>query len=174
MSENQQNKHIREVFKDFNLNGKNIMDAKICSINLIKKTNTLEISLISNELIEISSIYAFEKYLSLRFQIPNINIKVQIENIEETAEGMKENKSQDIDEIIKNDWNSLIDYMSYKHPMSKAILENSTVEINDSKLNIVLHKKGKEFLKSQKFDVMLSNIIDNIFGKKYKVFVCLL
>ena len=42
-------------------------------------------------------------------------------------------------------------------------------EIDENSLNIILYKKGKEFLKSQQFDEMLSNIISNIFCKKYKV-----
>ena len=162
MSETKEFKHIREVFKDFNLSNKAIMNAGISSINLIKKTNTLEVSLLSEELIEISSIYAFEKYLGLRFQIPNINIK--IENNKKFS-----NEEINIDELIKSKWNQIIDYMSFKHPLSKAILENSTIEIEDNKLNITLYKKGKELLKSNKFENLLSISIQNIYGKKYKV-----
>lgn len=45
MSEKQEYKHIREVFRDFSSSNLNIMNAKIKAMNLFKKTNTLEITL---------------------------------------------------------------------------------------------------------------------------------
>ena len=49
MSEKQEYKHIREVFRDFSSSNQNIMNAQIKAMNLFKKTNTLEITLTSEK-----------------------------------------------------------------------------------------------------------------------------
>ena len=77
MNEKQEYKHIREVFRDFSVGNQNIMNAQIKSMNLFKKTNTLEITLTSDTHIEVKGIYAFEKYLEVRFGIANIKIKIE-------------------------------------------------------------------------------------------------
>ena len=77
MSEKQEYKHIREVFRDFSSSNQNIMNAQIKAMNLFKKTNTLEITLTSDTHIEVKGIYAFEKYLEVRFGIANIKIKIE-------------------------------------------------------------------------------------------------
>ena len=85
MNEKQEYKHVREVFRDFSSSNQHIMEAKVKAINLFKKTNTLEITLLSNTLIEVKGVYAFEKYLEVRFGIANIQIKIENENIEQSV-----------------------------------------------------------------------------------------
>ena len=153
-------KTVKEVFVDFNTIGKELPNAKLKEISFFKKTNTLNIVLYNSNLIDIKDLYGFEKYLGLRFSISNINIKLEKEEVDQ---------KETIDEIIKNNWNDLIDYLSYKHPMTKAILKDSNIEIEDQNINVLLTKKGKDFLNVKKFDDILSNIIFNFYGIKYKI-----
>ena len=170
MNEKQEYKHIREVFRDFSSSNQSIMNAKIKAMNLFKKTNTLEITLISDKHIEVKGLYAFEKYLEVRFGINNIKIKVENETIEDKEDkGCETTELSKKDTLIEKEWNDVIDYMSYKHPMSKAILLDSKISIDNKNINVLLSKKGKEFLIIKKFDEILSNIIYAIYGEKYKV-----
>lgn len=171
MSENQEYKHVREVFRDFSSSNQNILNSKVKAINLLKKTNTLEITLLSSTLIEIKGIYAFEKYLEVRFGIANTKIKIENENIEQNIED-KACETTEIDEIgsnIEKQWEDIIEYMAYKHPMFKAILAKSTISIDNKNINVLLSKKGKDFLDVKKFDEILSSSIFNIYGARYKV-----
>lgn len=171
MNENQEYKYVREVFRDFSSSNQHIMEARVKAINLFKKTNTLEITLISNILIEVKGIYAFEKYLEVRFGIANIEIKIENENIEQSIEN-KACETTEIDEIaskVENEWEDIIEYMAYKHPMFKAILAKSSIVVDNKNINVILSKKGKEFLTVKKFDEILSNVIFNVYGARYKV-----
>ena len=171
MSENQEYKHIREVFRDFNSSNQNIMNAKVKSINLFKKTNTLQITLITNTLIEVKGVYAFEKYLEVRFGIANIKIKIENEEVEQNIED-KVCETTRIDEIgskVEKQWEDIIEYMSYKHPMFKAILAKSSIGVDNKNINVLLSKKGKDFLSVKKFDEILASVIYNVYGARYKV-----
>lgn len=171
MNEKQEHKHVREVFRDFSSSNQNVMNARVKEINLFKKMNTLEITLLSSNLIEIKGIYAFEKYLEVRFGIANTKIKIENENIEQNIED-KACETTQIDEVgskIEKQWEDIIDYMSYKHPMFKAILTKSSVSIDNKNINVLLSKKGKDFLDVKKFDEILSSSIFNIYGARYKV-----
>ena len=206
MSEKQEYKHIREVFRDFSVVNQNIMNAQIKAMNLFKKTNTLEITLTSDKHIEVKGIYAFEKYLEVRFGIANIKIKIEritqenpprrlrmiygfsstkaqkniyhaaVANILSKIKVKKRIKTpcettelDEIEKLIEKEWNDIVDYMSYKHPMSKAILTGSSLVVDNKNINVLLSKKGKEFLIARKFDEILSDILLSIYGRKYKV-----
>ncbi len=171
MNENQEYKYVREVFRDFSSSNQHIMEARVKAINLFKKTNTLEITLMSSSLIEVKGVYAFEKYLEVRFGIANIKIKIENENIEQNVED-NVCETTGIDEIgskIEKQWEDIIEYMAYKHPMFKAILAKSTISIDNKNINVLLSKKGKDFLDVKKFDEILSSSIFNIYGARYKV-----
>ena len=76
---NQEFKIVKEVFKDYRAIGQELVESKIKSINLFKKTNSLEIVLLAQKNIKIRQIESFEKYLESRFLIKKINIKVELE-----------------------------------------------------------------------------------------------
>ena len=69
-----QTKRIKEIFNDYQTNS-NILDAKIKGLNLIKKSNILELYLYSDQYIEIKELWYFEKYLRERFQFQNVEIR---------------------------------------------------------------------------------------------------
>ena len=108
-------KTIKEIFKDYNSNSFSLNASKIKSINLFKKTNKLELIITADEFIKIEDLYNFEQYLKNRFNIFEVNIKVEHTN--------------PINVNIEDEWNLIICYMAHKHPLSKAFLKNSTIQI---------------------------------------------
>ena len=148
-------KTIKEIFKDYDSNSFSLNAGKIKSINLFKKTNKLELIITADEFIQIEEIYKFEQYLKKRFNIFEVNIKVEYKN--------------EIDVDLKKEWNLIICYMAHKHPLSKAFLKNSTIEIKDKDIIVEMKLKGKMVLEAKKFDVILSNIISDLYGFKYNI-----
>jgi len=169
---NQDYKAIKDVFKDYKTIEKEILEAKIKSINLFKKTNSLELILLTKKRIKIRQIESFEQYLEARFGIKTVQIKVELEN--EKEEQSQENicetvDQQEIAKIIEKEWIDIVSYMSNKHPMTKAILRESTITVDEKAANVLLSYKGREFLIAKKFDEILSKLLLDIYGKKYKV-----
>ena len=151
-------KTIKEVFRDYNSGSFELNDAQIDEINLFKKKSELELKLNIDKYIKMSDLLKFENYVEDRFQISKVNIM------------MKKNNSEQIDNTyINKEWNDILKYMSHKHPMAQAFLNKSTIEIEDNTININLVNNGKYFLESNKFDSALSQILDNLYGKKYKI-----
>ena len=148
-------KTIKEIFKDYNSNSFSLNAGKIKSINLFKKTNKIELVITADEYIKIEDIYNFEQYLKNRFNIFEVNIKVEYKN--------------KIEVDLQKEWNNIICYLAHKHPLTKAFLRNSTIEINEKDILVNMVMKGKMVLEAKKFDDMLSNIINNIYGLKYKI-----
>ena len=148
-------KTIKEIFKDYNSESFSLNAGRIKSINLFKKTNKLELIIIADEFIKIEDIYKFEQYLKQRFNIFEVNIKVEY--------------TKEIDVDLQKEWNLIICYMAHKHPLSKAFLKNSTLEIHDKDITVRMVTKGKLVLDAKKFDEILAEIIENIYGLKYKI-----
>ena len=149
-------KKIGEVFNDYKTNS-NIADAEITKMNLIKKANTLEISMESKEYIEIKEIWYFEKFLRERFQFGQVHMIIQYQ------EGVRKKS-------IESEWENLICYMAHKYPLMRPLLLlKSKVEVQDNKINVYMKIKGADFLKARKLDKELEMVIVNLFGKKYTV-----
>lgn len=72
---NMKSKKVGEIFSDYNTNS-NIKYAEVTALNVVKKTNTLEVILYFDEYIEIKEIWFFEKFLKERFQFEHIDIKI--------------------------------------------------------------------------------------------------
>lgn len=147
-------KKLKEIFKDFNINSY-ILNSKIQSINLYKKQNRLEVKIISDEKVKIKDIGAFERYLVKRFLLKEIIVKIEYE--------------ENIENNFIEQWDDILDYLSYKHPLTKALLKNSQIQVIDNKININLQYTGSDILYAQKIDEILSDIIERTFSKKYKV-----
>ena len=88
MQETVKTKKVGDIFYDYQTKA-NIQYANIQGLNVIKKTNTLEILLYFDEYIEIKEIWFFEKFLIERIGLQkeevmtigdNINDKKMIEN----------------------------------------------------------------------------------------------
>ena len=149
-------KKVGEVFSDYKTNS-NIKYAEIESLNIVKRTNTLQVILYFDEYIEIKEIWYFENFLKQRFQFAQIDIKIKYhENVE------KKN--------IPTEWRNIIAYMSHKYPLAKPmLLLKSDIEVEDATIHIKMHIKGADFLKAKKTDKELQKTIKNLFGKDYNI-----
>jgi len=94
---NQEFKIVKEVFKDYRAIGQELVESKIKSINLFKKTNSLEIVLLAQKNIKIRQIESFEKYLESRFLIKKISIKIELEE----SIGQEKNTSQENEKVCE-------------------------------------------------------------------------
>ncbi len=149
-------KKVGEIFSDYNTNS-NIKYAEIETLNVIKKTNTLEVILYFDEYIEIKEIWYFEKFLKERFQFKTINIKI---NYHEKVE----KKS------IDSEWKNIIAYMAHKYPLTKPmLLLKSDIEVKEKEIIVKMHIKGADFLKAKKTDLELAKVLKNLFEKEYKI-----
>ncbi len=149
-----QEKMLKEIFKDFEIDS-NIINSKIKSINLYKKTNKLEINILSDKQVKVKDVGAFEKYLIKRFILKDAVIHVSyIGNIENS--------------FLKQ-WDDILDYLSYKHPLTKALLKESSLNLDGNSLNISLKLSGSDILYGRDMDKILSDLIFNVFNQKYKI-----
>ena len=111
--------------------------------------------LISEKIINIKEVHAFEKFLVKRFNLSGATIKIRYEF------------EPEID--VQNEWDNIVDYLSYRYPMTKAILRNSEVQIDSSVINVNLHMTGKDFLTARGMNKVFENTLENIYGQKYKI-----
>ena len=149
-------KKLGEIFSDYNTNS-NIKYAQVEALNVVKKTNTLEVILYFDEYIEIKEIWYFEKFLKERFQFTSIDIKI---NYHERVE----KKS------IQSEWKNIIAYMAHKYPLTKPmLLLKSDIEVKNQDIIIKMHIKGADFLRAKKTDQELTKVLKNLFGVQYKI-----
>ena len=149
-------KKVGEIFSDYKTNS-NIKYAEVTVLNVVKKTNTLQVGLYFDEYIEIKEIWYFEKFLKERFQFSHIDIKI---NYHDKVERKP----------IDTEWKNIIAYMAHKYPLTKPmLLLKSNIEVGEKEIIVKMHIKGADFLKAKKTDVELSNVLKNLFGKQYKI-----
>ena len=167
--EKQEAKNVKEVFKDYDSNSFELNAARVVGINLYKSKKELELIIESDKLIKIEDILAMEKYMENRFQVKNarITIKYTFNDIPLTIVGKDE--SVDINELIKKSWNNIVEYIAFKHPIAKAFLKGSSIDIADKNMKITLTRGGREFLEGNKFNEVFSNILSNVYNRKYVI-----
>lgn len=110
MDEVKTSKTVKEVFKDYNSNSFVLNAARVIGIDLYKKKNLLEVFIASNKLIDINDVLELEKYMERRFQIQTAKLTIKYELEEEV----------DVSEKIAKEWQSIVKYISYKHPIARA------------------------------------------------------
>ena len=149
-------KKIKEIFSDYK-NNSQMQECYISKIGINKKTNKLTIILNTDKFVQIKDMWDFEKYLMERFQIRDIEM---IFNYEDGT------KLPD----VKDEWKNIICYMAHKHPLMKPILlMKSTIEVENSNINVKMHIKGADFLRTRKTDKQVEITIKNLLGKEYKI-----
>ena len=152
----EKSKKVGEVFSDYKTNS-NIKYAYIQALNVNKKTNTLGVILGIDEYVEIKEIWFLEKFLKERFGFSNIDMTMKYTDQVQTKG-------------IKEEWKNIICYMAHKFPLAKPmLLMNAEVESTQKEITVNMHIKGAEFLKAKKTDQELANVIQKLFGKKYKI-----
>ena len=145
-------KTVGQVFPDEKFDD-SLLRCKIKSANLYKKTNTIALLLISNEKLDLISIYKFENFLKNRFNVKDARIVIEA----------------DINFDINIEWIGIVRYLNIKHPMTKAILINSKPILQDKNLLVKLAVKGKNFLIGGGFEKELEKILNDFYGQKIKV-----
>lgn len=151
----EQEKLLKDVFRDFS-NNSNLLNAKITSINLFKKSNKIDIQLKSDEKIKLAEIASFEQYMQKKFDIETIVIELRYPfSIEE--------------QTIQEEWNDIIQYVAIKYPLTKAIMKDSALNFVDNKITITLNVKGKDVLIARNMDNALTDLIEHLYGKHYKI-----
>lgn len=149
-------KKIKDIFSDYK-NNSQVQDCYICKIEINKKLNKLTIILKTEQFVQIKDMWDFEKYLVERFKIRDIEMIFDY------------NENAKIPEV-KDEWKNIICYMAHKHPLMKPILlMKSTIEVENNNINVKMHIKGADFLKSRKTDKQVEITIKNLLGKEYKV-----
>ena len=149
-------KKIKDIFSDYK-NNSQVQDCYICKIEINKKLNKLTIILRAEQFVQIKDMWDFEKYLTERFKIRDIEMIFTY------------NENTKIPEV-KDEWKNIICYMAHKHPLMKPILlMKSTIEVENNNINVKMHIKGADFLKSRKTDKQVEITIKNLLGKEYKV-----
>lgn len=149
-------KTVGEIFNDYQTKSL-IKEANIGSLNVVKKTNTLGITLIANNYIEIKEIWYFEKFLLERFKFSNIDLKIEYD---------KNTKLKSVQE----EWRNIICYMAHKYPLMKPmLLMKSDIEVKQNDISIQMHIPGADFLRAKKTDIQLQNVLEKLFGIKYHI-----
>ena len=147
-------KTIQEVFKDCE-NISSILNCEIENMNLYKKSNKLELKLISRQKINIKDISIFETYLKKKFQLEKIVIEVSYQEA--------------VEYNIQEEWNGIANYIGESYPAAKAILTNSKVQIIENKVELTLNKAGITLLHALKIDAEIQELISRIYGKSYLI-----
>ena len=134
-----------------------MQECYISKIGINKKTNKLTIILNTDKFVQIKDMWDFEKYLMERFQIKDIEMIFNYEDGTKIPE-------------VKDEWKNIICYMAHKHPLMKPILlMKSTIEIENNNINVKMHIKGADFLRTRKTDKQVEITIKNLIGKEYKI-----
>ena len=147
---------VKDIFSDYPNKQEKINESEFIKANLYKKSNRLEVCLTSGEKISIDEVSNFEEYIVDRFKVLSARIEIQYVDVE-------------IEQTIEQDWPKLVTYMSKKEPMTRAMLRNSTVMVDNSTICVTLKMKGVDFLCSKKFDKGLERLAYNLYNKRYKV-----
>jgi len=148
-------KYIKDVFSDYTENN-NLIEAEIENINLYKKTNKLQVSIISNQPIKLVDLESFEAYAVRRFKLSKAMVDIKYNDVE-------------IDKNLDAEWKNIVNYIAKKEPFSRAVLNGSSLEINNKDIKVKLAMKGADFLLSKKFDKGLEHLLLNLYNENYKV-----
>ena len=148
-------KYIKEVFVDYQKDNP-LLEAQIENINLYKKTNKLQVEVISSNQIHINDMEDFENYLTKRFKVNKALIDIHYTDVK-------------IEPNINEEWKNVISYVTRKDPFSKAILTGSMPEVSGKNVCVKLALKGADFLLAKKFDKGLEHLFSNIYNEKFFV-----
>ena len=148
-------KRVNEVFNDYEA-GINISNALVERVILKKKSKILELEISSDNYIEVDEIEDLTSFMNRRFLLNDSKITINYsENV----------SRRPIEDEIEN----IILYLSQRHPMLKAAVNNCNYEINDKVINFRFNIIISTMLKELKYDEEIRNSIKNIYGVSYKI-----
>ncbi len=144
----------KEIFRDYKEENC-ILETVVENVNLFKKSNILEVNLSSENKISIRDLFSFEMYLKKRFNLNGIKLNI--------------NYTKQIEFDLESDWEDIIKYVVYKYPSTKAILNDTKLEIQDKTVIVHLNVKGEEILTARGIDKAIERIIEVLYNKNVKV-----
>ena len=153
MSDNVE-KTVKEIFSDYTEQS-NLLDAQIKTINLHRKTNKLEITIATETLISVRDYAYFEKYLKTRFKLEQVILKIIY--------------LSEIQLNINEVWEDTLKYLTYKYPLTKAILANSKIEVKENSINFILAYRGADILHGRNMEEIFAQTLEHIYDKRYKI-----
>ena len=156
-------KQVKTVFADFKEMSEELANSRIEKVNFYRKSYKLELYLITSKSISDDEISNFNNYLKTRFKIEDVTIKLNPfnnTNVEQT---------DNIEEKIKDDFKKIIAIASKNHPILNGFIDTNKCELVDKELKVYLINNGIDLLKQQKIDVLIQNIILDLYNYKCKV-----
>ena len=157
-------KQVKVVFADFKQMSDELANSRIEKVNFYRKSNKLELCLITNCALNSEELTAFTSFLKNRFKIEDVTIKLNPLN--NTDDELSE---KNIDIKIKDDFKKIIAIASKNHPIINGLIDSTKCEIASNEVKVFLINNGIDLLKKQKIDKLISDIIFDIYGVKYKV-----
>ena len=157
-------KQVKVVFADFKQMSDELANSRIEKVNFYRKSNKLELCLITNCALNSEELTAFTSFLKNRFKIEDVTIKLNPLN--NTDDELSE---KNIDIKIKDDFKKIIAIASKNHPIINGLIDSTKCEIASNEVKVFLINNGIDLLKKQKIDKLISDIILDIYGVKYKV-----
>ena len=148
-------KFINETFRDYQIDN-NLKLAEIKELKLHKKSNALQLDLISENPITLNDMISFEDYAIKKFNVNFTLFNIEYRNVE-------------IKEDISAIWRSLVTYIGRKEPVISSILNGSRVEVNENKVTVRIVSKLKYMLEARKMNVFFQRIFKNLFNKQFVV-----
>ena len=151
----EQLKEVKVVFCDYNSDSFALANAKISNVNLYKKTNRLEIFLLSDEIIPIGEIEKFDNYVRKRFNLKEVSLKITLPPDDRNKRSLP--------------YEQVRSFLSKNVAVIKAFLKNSTAEVKDGIITLHLCVKGKVLLEKQGIHNYISEFIKNTYDSNYRV-----
>ena len=145
-------KEIKDIFPDFQTE-EALLQSKIKNVNLYKRENKIVLELLSERKINLKHIYLLENYLKKRFNVQIVEVKIE----------------SNIQHSMQEIWGSVIEYLSLKYPLTKAILLHSNLREDKNRMFVNLAVKGKDFLSSSGFEKIIETILFDFYGLQYKI-----
>ncbi len=158
-------KQVKAVFADFEQMSESLAESRIEKVNFYRKSNKLEICLITNSNITSEELATFTSFLKNRFKIEDVTIKLNpLNNTDDNLNG-----NNNIENKIKDDFKKIIAIASKNHPIINGLIDSSKCELVNNELKVFLINNGIDLLKQQKIDKLIADIVLDIYNFKCKV-----
>ena len=148
-------KKVNEIFSDYKSGG-SICAATVENAALMKKTQTLELTIRSDKYIALNEIEGLNTFLKRRFMLHDAVISINY-----TEEVSKKPIEETIDDIII--------MLCDKYPFLKASLNNCDYEIEENAINFKFKIVVSDILRGMNYDKKIEDAIRNFYGKTYKI-----
>jgi len=148
-------KQVREIFGDFP-GGTNLDTALVKAVVLREKSKTLEMTLCSDNYIDIEEINALSEFIKNRLALEDSSICI------EYAEGVRKNP-------LEMELKKIINLLAPKHPLLKSAFNNCDYEIRDKSLYMNFKIAVSYLLKSKGYDKILQQAIQNLYGANFTI-----